>query len=237
MAFSTVIVADVGCGVTLPLSALAGNDRSATITKLRYFIGDLQLLKQYYPKIAALAMLLCQPAFAEGLTDNSKGVSSWTIAPLKKNVSATFYCTPDQALQTEAAWITWIGKQKKTIHINAYGFTDPSTCSELLEARKRGVDIKITMDSTEAATPKQESLVEMLQKAKIDLKIGKSPIKHALLHAKLAIGDDKSVVLGSWNVSPSANQQFNDFLIVDDAAVARYYDKFWQEIYDHLAKK
>jgi hypothetical protein len=182
--------------------------------------------------IFALMAMLSQPAIAKSGT---QGCDS--TPPLKKTVSATFYCTPNQALNTEAAWLKWIGAQKKSIHINAYGFTDQNTVQELLEAEKRNVNIKITMDSTEAATPTQSALVEELKKAKIDIRIGKSPVKHALLHAKLAIGDEKSVVLGSWNVSPSANSQFNDFLIVEDLTVAKYYDKFWQEIYDHLAVK
>jgi hypothetical protein len=198
------------------------------------------VLQKSYLKTALVAMLLCQPAFAGegyGMSDGSTGATSWVVAPLKKTVSATFFCTPDQASGTENAWLTWIGAQKKVIHINAYGFTDPDTLTALLEAQKRGVDIKITMDSTEAATPHQALLVEKLKAAKIDLRIGKSPVKHALLHSKLAIGDNKSVILGSWNFSPSASQQFNDLIIVNDPVVARYYDGFWQEIYDHLAAK
>lgn len=187
------------------------------------------MLPLSYMKYALIAMLFCAPVLAKE--------ESPSTPPLRKTVSATFYCTPDQGAEVESTWLGWIGKQKKTIHINAYGLTDADTATMLIDAQKRGVDVKLTMDSTEAATPKQSALVAKLKRDKIEVLVGKSPVRSQLLHAKLAIGDGKSVVLGSWNVSPSANEQFNDFLIVDDAAVARYYESFWQEIYAHLGGK
>lgn len=163
---------------------------------------------------------------------------SFEPEPITQSVSARFIATPFQQNLAEKTWLDWIVAQKQSIHLNAYGFTDQLTANALIAAKNRDVDVVLTMDSTEAGTKTQKRLVKELRSAAILVYIGKSPVRSQLLHAKLAIGDGKNVVLGSWNFSPSASEQFNDLVFIDNSeSVSAYYDSFWQNIRDHLINK
>jgi len=157
--------------------------------------------------------------------------------PVSLTDKITYYFTPFQAEEAEAAYLALLGSAEKTIRLNEYGFTDPDVCDVLVQAEKRGVDVQVTMDSTEAAGPAQKPMVNRLKHAGVTVLIGKSPVHSALLHAKFAVVDGSKVEWGSWNNSPSASQQFNTLSFVTDSKVATLFTEAWQKIADHLKSK
>lgn len=158
--------------------------------------------------------------------------------PLTATSEVTYYITPFQCDAAEKSFIDFINNQRTEIVGNAYGFTDPIACQALIDRKRAGVWIVLTMDSTEGASPHQAPLVTKLREAGIVVLEGKSPDSHQLLHAKLLIGDRKNVLCGSWNFSLSASHQFNDLIYINnDEKVAGYFLDHWNQIYSYLDAK
>lgn len=142
----------------------------------------------------------------------------------------TTYTTPYDSGTGEKAFLALIEKAKYKIRMIAYGYTDPDVNDALLAAKKRGVDIEVCMDSTQAAGGHQKPLVAELVKAKIPVWIGKSAVHDQLIHCKATIFDDDVVEAGSWNYSPSASQQDNFLDIIKSKQRAKLFDAFFEKI-------
>lgn len=149
-------------------------------------------------------------------------------------IALSTYFTPYQAVEAEAQFISMIDSAKRKIRVCAYGFTDPQVTDALIRAKKRGVDISVVMDATQAAGPHQKPLVDQLLKARIPVAIGKSAKHNQLIHAKFVVVDDRYVEDGSWNYSPSASDQDNFLNFDDDKQRAKEFSDFWQKVYDHV---
>jgi hypothetical protein len=143
--------------------------------------------------------------------------------------------TPTAADAAEAAILEMVNSAQRKIRVAAYGYTDTVLNDALIRKHQQGVDLKIIMDATEAQTPHQKILVDQLKKAGVDIKIGKSPVNSALLHAKFIIVDDEEVEFGSLNYSPSGLEQFNFCTFSTSPERAKQFDTAWQQIYDHIS--
>ncbi len=101
--------------------------------------------------------------------------------------------------------------------------TTISLMEDLISAKKRGVEIKVLVENKLSCN--QESLSYLRGKG-IEARLD-SPGK--FLHHKLMIIDGKEVLLGSTNwsyMSLDYNNETN--VLVKDAAVARYYEEYFQ---------
>ena len=147
------------------------------------------------------------------------------------------YFTPFEAEAAEAAILDMVNSAQKKIRLAAYGFTDTDLNDALLIKYQLGVDVKIVMDATEAAGSHQKTLVSLLQKAGIDVQIGKSPDNGQLLHSKFIVVDDKQVEWGSLNYGPTGLQQFNVASFQEDEVLAAQFTEAWDKIYQHVQEK
>lgn len=145
------------------------------------------------------------------------------------------YLTPYDNGRAEMQALAMINGAHHSIKVCAYGFTDEDICLALINAKERGVDVQVVMDSTQAAGTYQKPLVARLRRHEIPVTVGKSAVSSQLIHAKFMVVDDAIVQSGSWNYSgETANAQDNvvDFIVSDKRAV--YFVKFWQMIHDHI---
>jgi phosphatidylserine/phosphatidylglycerophosphate/cardiolipin synthase-like enzyme len=124
---------------------------------------------------------------------------------------------------TTQAFLEFVGRAKKSLEINIYGFHLPQLTDLLLQKQQQGVKISIILDHTQADGRAEASEVQKLIDGKVPLLIGTSPVHHAILHAKFCVVDGAAVQHGSWNYSLSASQQSNDMHFVEDPAYARSY--------------
>lgn len=150
------------------------------------------------------------------------------------NEIQTFY-TPFDHGQGEQAVLGLIDRAKIEIHGNAYGLTDPEFVQALIDAHDRGVEVVFTVDKTQAAGPHQAPLIAQLRKAGCDVQVGKSPDHSQLLHLKAFEVDQEWVEDGSWNYSPSANEQLNVINLYHCPERAKQLRMIEQLIYDHVA--
>jgi len=125
-----------------------------------------------------------------------------------------------------------IGSAKKTIRLAAYSFTSKPVLQALLDARRRGVDVKCTLDKSNRSNKSGEAAANILANAGIPVRIDSM---HAIHHDKYIIIDDRSVETGSFNYSKAAAQSNaeNAVLISDDVRVASQYAENWKLHWGH----
>lgn len=94
----------------------------------------------------------------------------------------------------------------KYIYVAVYGLTAPSVVKALVEAKRRGVDVRIITDRERLTDPKQHSAMNTLRLADVPIKINRHD---ALMHMKQAVIDDVVNTSGSANHTTSGNR-YND---------------------------
>lgn len=98
---------------------------------------------------------------------------------------------------------------RKEILVQAYSFTaDPITFG-LVEAKKRGVDVKILLDKSNEQEPYSD--------LHILLENGLAPLTdshHAIAHNKIMIIDQRTLVTGSFNFTNQAEHENAENLLV-----------------------
>ena len=117
-----------------------------------------------------------------------------------------------------------IGEAKQTLLVSAYSFTSKDIAEALLEAKKRGVTVKIILDKSQVSQKYSSSTFFANQG--FDLRID---VKHAIYHDKVMIIDDKTVITGSFNFTKAAETKNAENLLVlrDNPALAKLYTKDW----------
>ncbi len=83
---------------------------------------------------------------------------------------------------------------KKSVLVQAYQFTSKPIAESLVQAKKRGVDIKVILD--ESQTSSKHSVINELFEHKIPIWIDFKP---AIAHSKVIIIDEQKIITGSFN--------------------------------------
>lgn len=123
-----------------------------------------------------------------------------------------------------------INNSKKSIYIETFIFTHKSLAQSLIEAHKRGVDVKIIVDATNASSA--HSMVKTLRQNGIKVKVENYAGK---MHMKTIISDDDYFIAGSMNLSNSG-ENYNDenILIIKNkqinANARKFFDYLWVNI-------
>ncbi|ALA58809.1 conserved exported protein of unknown function [Nitrospira moscoviensis] len=114
---------------------------------------------------------------------------------------------------------------KRYIFVAVYGLTAPMAVKALVEAKKRGVDVRVLTDRERAADEKQETALAALRLAGIPVKVNQHD---NLMHLKQVVVDDEINMHGSMNHTTSGNR-YNDErvdIIRDRAVSVKARDKF-----------
>lgn len=111
------------------------------------------------------------------------------------------------------------------IFVAVYGLTSPLTVKALVQAKRRGVDVRIVTDRERLEDVKQRAALSTLREAGIPIKINRHD---ALMHLKQAVIDDEINTNGSMNQTTSGNS-YNDErldIIRDHAITVKAREKF-----------
>lgn len=123
-------------------------------------------------------------------------------------------------------------RAKQSIFIAAYGFTSPLSVKALIEAKRRGVDVRILTDRERLNDPKQRTALSALREAGVPIRINQH---ESLMHLKQVVVDDDINANGSMNQTTSGNQ-YNDErldIIRDHTVTVKARDKFLSMWKDH----
>lgn len=123
-----------------------------------------------------------------------------------------------------ATVIKAIDEAHETILVSAYSFTSKDIANALLAAKKRGVNVKLILDKSQA-TQKYSSSTFFANQG-FDLRID---IKHAIYHDKVMIIDGKTVITGSFNFTKAAETKNAENLLVlrGNPELAKLYQQDW----------
>lgn len=120
-----------------------------------------------------------------------------------------------------------INTARKSIDIAVYSIYDDEIFDALLEAKKRGVKIRIITDKLQAT---QSEVVKKLYDSGFDLKISRG-FNNGMMHNKYAIFDNEVVITGSFNWSNNAEVYNWENLAVVSGPYVKIYSEHFEKLY------
>ena len=123
-------------------------------------------------------------------------------------------------------------RAQRYIFVAVYGLTSPLTVKALVEAKRRGVDVRVVTDRERLEDVKQRTALSTLREAGVPIKINRHD---GLMHLKQTVIDDEINTNGSMNQTTSGNR-YNDErldIIRDHAIAVKAREKFLSLWKDH----
>lgn len=144
---------------------------------------------------------------------------------------SVYFSPQDKTIDTSI--IPLINNAKKYIYIPIFVITHKNMCEALINAQKRGVDVRIILDATSIRA--RHSTHKYLRDNGVKLKTENYAGK---MHIKSIIIDDKYVITGSMNFSNSGeNKNDENTIIIENTELAKFYrgyfDFLWKKIPDY----
>lgn len=122
-----------------------------------------------------------------------------------------------------------IGGATRQILVQAYSFTSPPIAQALIEARGRGVDVRVIVDKSQRS--EDHTVADDLQAAGVPVLVDAA---HAIAHNKIIVIDGQRVITGSFNFTKSAEERnAENVLVLRDAAISGRYARNWEEHAGH----
>ena len=146
------------------------------------------------------------------------------------NTDISVYFSPINKVTTEKI-IPLIKDTKSYIYIPAFYLTRKSIIYELIEAQKRGVEVKIIVDETSVNGKYVD--IDFMKKNCLEVKVENWAGK---MHMKSMIIDDNKLVIGSMNFTKQG-EKMNDenCLIINNAPVlAKKYKEHFLELWNSI---
>lgn len=152
--------------------------------------------------------------------------AGWLEAPTAVTYEVQFSPSP----QSEDAIVRFIGEARKSVHVAAYSFTSKEIALALLDAKARGLDVRVVVDQSQA--PGKYSAATFLANHAVSVR---EDGEYQLQHQKIVIVDGISVETGSYNFTASARERNSENVLIIrnvPGLAARYeanWDKMWEE--------
>ena len=167
----------------------------------------------------------------QGKFHNSKSKIIHNTVVLGKTKVTPLFSPKDKIITNNI--IPLVKSAKKYIYIPTFIITHEELTSELIQAKKRGVDVKVIVDATNVYSRK--SKVKELRNAGVQVKVENYAGK---IHSKSIIIDDKYIIAGSMNFTNSGeNKNDENVLIIEDFALAKYYKGFFEYLWKKIPER
>lgn len=124
--------------------------------------------------------------------------------------------------------IKMINYSQKTIDIAVYSISDDDIFNTLLNAKNRGVKIRIVTDRLQST---QSATVKKLYDAGFDIKISDG-FNKGMMHNKYAVFDNSVVITGSFNWSNNAETYNWENAVLLPSTYAAYFSRNFATIYN-----
>ena len=149
------------------------------------------------------------------------------ISLAKTEVYFSLYDDPETLI------IENINKAEISIDIAMYTFTDKEISHAVIEAKERGVKVRIYLDRSQVEVKYSSS--RLLVEKGIDIRISSN---NYIMHNKFAVIDKKILITGSYNWTASASSRNDEnLLVIDDKEVIlkyqRQFENLWENKYSY----
>ena len=120
-----------------------------------------------------------------------------------------------------------IGSARQSIRLAGYSFTSPAVVRSLMDAKRRGVDVKVLLDDKGNRGQVSIAAMNLIVGAGIPLRVVSA---YAIHHDKYIVVDGKHIETGSFNYSQAAakSNSENVMVIWDNPIVAGRYFAHWE---------
>ncbi|HEY7022757.1 MAG TPA: phospholipase D-like domain-containing protein [Ktedonobacterales bacterium] len=182
------------------------------------------------PLAVIMAILPWLVSCTPGSTELPAGMPSWL------SIYFSDPNPPDQVNNGIDRFVTPVLKDaKKTIDVTSFDLNLPSVVNALVDAKKRGVAVRIVVDeengtqtlkASDSPSGEQEDTLKTFSDAGIPVVDGGR--SNGLMHNKIIIVDGATLFMGSWNMSynDTFRNDNNLLKITDKALIANYQAKF-----------
>lgn len=131
----------------------------------------------------------------------------------------------------EKLLVSVMDQATSTMDIAIYSLTHPDIVKGILDAKKRGVTVRIISDEQQSGGKTQQQALKMLHNAGIPIKIDNHS---GLMHLKMTIVDKKIATNGSFNYSKAASTTNDEVIMVlHDKKIAQSFgdefERMWKD--------
>jgi phosphatidylserine/phosphatidylglycerophosphate/cardiolipin synthase-like enzyme len=152
-------------------------------------------------------------AFGGGYFSGMHGpAAGWGSPTVVNSPDATAQCffSPDGGC-TDAI-VTQIAAAKHSVELQGYSFTSRPIGIALVDAHRRGVDVRVVLDAASTGDHRAEALYILRAGVPVFL-----DAKHAISHNKVILIDESTLITGSFNFTYAAeNENAENVLILHD---------------------
>jgi phosphatidylserine/phosphatidylglycerophosphate/cardiolipin synthase-like enzyme len=118
-----------------------------------------------------------------------------------------------------------IDRARRDVQVQAYSFTSPDIAQALARARRRGVEVAVIVDRSQAGNRSEGRAVDTLLEAGVAVLVDRA---HAIAHNKVMVIDGATVVTGSFNFTRAAQERnAENLLLLRDRDLAGRYAANW----------
>lgn len=120
-----------------------------------------------------------------------------------------------------------IESAKTSIRVAAYSFTSKPIATALLDAHKRGVDVRVVVDKANATA--RYTMATFLANQGVPVRVD---YRYAIMHDKFIVVDGVTVETGSFNFTAAAeSKNAENVMVLRDPAVAERYAREWDRLW------
>jgi cardiolipin hydrolase len=117
---------------------------------------------------------------------------------------------------------------EKYIHLAIYSLTKDEFAEALINAHKRGVEVKVLIDKAQAGNQYADD--ERLENEDIEVRRDKAS---GLMHNKFAVIDDLIVYTGSYNHTKGGTETNDEnYIIIKDIGIAHIFETQFQKLWE-----
>jgi phosphatidylserine/phosphatidylglycerophosphate/cardiolipin synthase-like enzyme len=142
---------------------------------------------------------------------------------------ATYEVIFSPSMQAEQAIVRFILEAQTSVHVASYAFTSWPIAQALLDAKARGLDVRVVVDKSQASG--RYSVAAFLANHEVLIRVDG---EYQLQHQKVVIVDGVSVETGSYNFTASARDRNSENVIIIRNApdLAALYEVNWEKMWE-----
>jgi hypothetical protein len=150
--------------------------------------------------------------------------SSYAQASSPAQLTVCFSPRLDGGCDPTATIVAQLDAAQRQVLIQAYEFTSAPIAKAVVDAKQRGVDVRVILDKVAARGSYTEAT--FLKHAGVPVFID---YQHGIAHNKVIVIDGRTVLTGSFNFTKAAEEHnAENLLIIDDPSLAAQYTRNWQ---------
>ena len=180
------------------------------------------------PEVAQIYKKEFEQMYDEKFHDKKEIIENKENILLGESIASIYFSPIDNIITDKL--IPFIENAHHYVYMPIFVLTHKKLTSALIDAKKRGVDVKIILDATGAGNT--YSTHEELRKNGIPIKVENYAGK---MHSKSIIIDDEFLVAGSMNFSKngeSANDE--NCIVIENPYLTKYYKTFFNYIWNKI---